>query len=135
MKYTLYVFLTFSYVCEASRHRDTVIYQQKVTLDYTQLIDFVSFRNSVGTLFLTQDSLIFRTHKKKHIDDDFAFAYAELALVDTDNSLLFPNRIKIILLNGERYRLYTYKRRKIISIVQNQMINFNRKKLRINPDK
>ena len=95
-----------------------VIYKQSVQRDDLFFIEMFSHR---GTILLTQDSLIFKIRRNRPSELNFSLAYGQIKSIKVFYGFLIPNRIKIKSIEGTSYRLFTYKKRKIIQLTREKM--------------
>ena len=82
------------------------------------------FATHPGILTLTDQSVQFAADKKPK-ERNFTLAYPDIYRIRRGWSLIFPNMTVIRTRDGGRYRIYTYRRKKIIRLVG---IRINRKK-------
>ena len=95
-----------------------ILYQQKVTREDVSIRQTI--KGGRGTIYLTKDSVRFEARKEANRTINFSIAYNQIRSVKRVNPLLFPNRILIIHKDGEKYRLYTYKRKQLIQGILKQ---------------
>lgn len=98
---------------------DSIIYSQKVIRDDRMFHDML--RAKRGMLVLTNEALEFRSKRPGHARFDFSIPYNNIKYIRPFYGFIIPNRIKIKTNTGETYRLFTYKKRKIINITQAQI--------------
>jgi hypothetical protein len=117
-------FSLHSFTVSAFTVTDTILYEQKVFRDDRMFKDI--FRTKKGTLYLTDQQLEFKSHRPTHARFDFSIPYGQIKSIRTYYGFIIPipNRIKIKTISSERFRLFTYKRRKIIRITREQMAKF-----------
>lgn len=99
--------------------RDSVLFSQKVVRDDKMFEDI--FRAKRGTLLLTSQKMEFKSKRPSHSRFDFSIPYSQIKSISRFYGFVIPNRIKIKTETGETYRLFTYKKRKIIKITREQM--------------
>ncbi|MFM8911985.1 MAG: GRAM domain-containing protein [Flammeovirgaceae bacterium] len=128
------VLILVSLICNLCfGQQSKVIYKQRVLRDYqnTQEIvsDVVNLRSNAGVLYLTEDSLFYKSKNRKSAKAfDFRLSYCEIELAEKLNydgaswGGLFPNRIQIIA-NRKVYRFGThFKRKKIINLLNQKIV-------------
>lgn len=99
---------------------DTVLYSQRL---YREGLPFAQYvKGSRGTLYLTLHKLQFRSFKTTNSSIDFNVTYQDIESIRAVNYLIFPNRILIKTKVGKLYRLYTYKRKRILETVQERIL-------------
>lgn len=98
--------------CQNSEKENT--FSQKVRRD-----DIVPSRR--GVLYLTSDSLIFKTLKPAAEKYNFAITYHELQSIRPFYGFIIPNQIKLYLKDGTSLRLLTYRKREIIKRTRQKM--------------
>lgn len=101
--------------------RDSVLFSQKVVRDDKMFEDV--FRAKRGTLFLTNQKMEFKSKRPSHSRFDFSIPYSQIKSIRRFYGFVIPNRIKIKTETGEAYRLFTYKKGKIIKITRKQIAN------------
>ena len=104
----------------SSQDKLQIPYRQKVHRDDRYFSHWL--RGGKGYVTLTDDSLIFKTDKKKNGVFNFALAYCEIKSIRTWYFFLCPNRIRIKVINDGSYRVFTYKRKNIIAITRGKMM-------------
>lgn len=103
----------------SAQNESNVVYKQKITRDDVSVGQAI--RGSRGTIYLTEDSIIFKARKDVNRKINFRVTYNEIESVKRINPLFFPNRILIRLGNDEKYRLFTYKRRQLIKEIKKHL--------------
>lgn len=118
---TLFIILLVTTPCLKAygNPTDSVLYSQKVLRDDRMFEDM--FRAKRGMLFLTDTGIAFKSRRPNHSRFDFSIPYDQIKSIKTFYGFLIPNRIKIKTTTGEKYRLFTYRKRKIIKITRDQM--------------
>lgn len=74
-----------------------------------------------GILYLTSDSLVFRTLKQKAKKHSFSVAYGDLQSIRPFYGFIIPNQIKISRKDGSTLRLLTYRKKEIITRTRQKM--------------
>ena len=98
---------------------DTVLHSQKVQREDVPFKQH--FNGCAGILTLTNNQIIFVAKKSKNDKINFVIAYSDILIIKPINILFFPNRIRIETKDGHNYKLFTYKREKIIEVVRNKL--------------
>jgi hypothetical protein len=93
---------------------DSVLYKQKVSRDDQFFRKMFAPRR--GMLAIKKDSVTFTTKRQRSSWLNFSLSYDEIEYVK--RVFWTPNRTKIKAKNGETYRLFTYKRGKIIKFIR-----------------
>jgi hypothetical protein len=93
---------------------DSVLYKQKVSRDDQFFKKMLAPRR--GTLAIKNDSVTFTTKRQSSSWLNFSLSYNEIEYVK--RVFWTPNRTKIKAKNGKSYRLFTYKRGKIIKFIR-----------------
>lgn len=96
-----------------------IIYEQR--LSRADLSVSEAMNGTRGTIYLTNDSVTFKARKAGNERINFGLSYNQISSIRRVNPLLFPNRILIRLKDGEKYRLFTYRRRKIINEISRRL--------------
>ena len=96
------------------------MYQQKVRRDDVNLD--LALKGNKGMLRLGADSISFVTDKEASHRANFAISYKDVVKVKRYAGMLIPNRIGITGSHGETYRIFTYRRKKIIEIIESRMV-------------
>lgn len=86
---------------------------------HTQLVVYeVSPVNTYqGTLVLTNQAVHFRAKDPKKQTRNFTLPYSDIYRVKRRWQYVFPNRTLIRTRDGEKYTIYTYRRKKIIRTI------------------
>jgi hypothetical protein len=119
LKIVLAVTLPFCSMVALAQTESEIIYEQKVARDDISIRQ--SLRGSGGAIYLWNDSVAFKANKEKNRRINFSVAYNDIKQVVRVNYLFFPNRILIRLKDGQKYRLFTYKRRTIIEEINRRL--------------
>jgi|GEM_PF-4960052 hypothetical protein len=99
--------------------KDSVLFSQKVVRDDKMFEDV--WRAKRGTLLLTNQKIEFKSKRPNHSRFDFSIPYSQIKSIRPFYGFVIPNRIKIKTETGATYRLFTYKKKKIIKITREQM--------------
>ena len=96
------------------------------TLHHQSIVYEVSPVNTYpGTLTLTNQAVHFVAKNSEKQERNFILAYEDIKRVRRRWQYIFPNRTLIQTRDGEKYTLYTYRRKKIIRTIK---AHINRKK-------
>lgn len=90
---------------------------------YTQTIWYEAsiISSAKGTFIIQTYGIIFRAEKQKKRNLNFEIVFNEIRSVKRVWYYVFPNRIQIETVSGERYQLFTYRRKKIIEAIKNNI--------------
>ena len=85
---------------------------------HTQRVRYLPsvFNTQPGTLILTDESVQFVARKKPE-RYNFTLSYANIHHIRRVWTLIFPNRTVIYTRQGERYHIYTYRRKQLFRII------------------
>ena len=114
--YFIILFTAFSLRCFSQA---SISYQQMVRRDDVNLV--LALKGTKGMLRLDSDSISFITDKAASRKASFAGSYTDVVKIKRYTSILIPNRIGIRSADGEIYRIFTYRRKKIIGIIESRM--------------
>ena len=115
MKTTLILFCLVFASCLTCLSQSGNVYRQEVRRDDVNI--FRALKGTKGTLTLDFDSILFETHgKTKRIN--FSLSYNDVVEIKRYKAMLLPNRIGIRTSGGETYRIFTYRRKKIIDFIE-----------------
>jgi hypothetical protein len=92
------------------------IYSQRVS----RLHSALDFSVTSGDLSLNERDLVYMPKNQKG-RGSFSLKYDEIRSVKKRFTLIFPNAIVITDMNHARYRLGTYKRKKIVEIIESKI--------------
>jgi hypothetical protein len=113
------IIILFCSIVVSAQNESGIIYKQKVARDDVPIRQAVG--GTKGIIYLTSDSVIFRSRNERNIGINFNIGYTEIKKVKRINYLFFPNRILIKLKDEEKYRLFTYRRRTIVEEIRKRL--------------
>ncbi len=93
-------------------------FEQTVRRDDVSI--FQAFQGTKGVLKLGRDSVVFRAIKASASQINFALPYTQIAKVKRYKATLFSNRIGITTLDRKTYRIFTYRRKKILKLLKSR---------------
>lgn len=98
---------------------------QKPDTIYTQEIWYEEsiFSSAKGEILILTDGVAFCSRNPKKQNYNFNIAYDEIKTIKRVWYFVFPNRILFQTRDGENYRFYTYRRKRIIEAAKMQMAN------------
>ena len=107
--------LTLSCICCLAQ--EEAVYRQNVRRDDVNF--FRALKGTKGVLTLDADFISFDAQLKRVKDLNFKVAYDEIVKVKRYRGLLLPNRIGFQTA-GRTYRIFTYRRKRIIDIIESK---------------
>jgi hypothetical protein len=113
--FCLFVFLYFTDT-PAFSFSDSIIYQQVVRRDDVNVLQ--AFKGTKGVLLLSVNSIAFRANRERAKEINFTLTYSQVKRVKRYRGMLIPNRIGIKTYSGETYRIFTYRRKRILATLE-----------------
>jgi hypothetical protein len=84
---------------------------------------FQALKGTKGELLLGKDSVKFVARKYQAKKLNFAVSYAEVKKIKRYRMMLIPNRIGIKTKTSKTYRIFTFRRRQILAILESKVLN------------
>ena len=106
----LAIAFTHSFAQDAILHRQD-LRRDDVTIGH-------GLKGTKGTLTLCKDSIHFSAADRNNEVIDFAVSYAQITKIKRYRGILLPNRIGIKTSDNTTFRLFTYKRKEILAILE-----------------